>query len=230
MLLPCPWTKQTHTLAWNQVEEAKWTSYFYLAVLLPLILWISLELRISMPFLKRPTWPVGAFPAEEDVDACFLLFLVELKSDNRVNCSKVNLKTDYWHCTLKPTSIFRENISCHDYGDFTHLWLLDLFFFFSSCRWEEDFNAGMEAAKVWRNLLQIMFTGVSPRGSFCCRLKITCLFFHLFKLDWLVLWLINTFTIYIHAKTTSAAVSGLTGCVSSLAFCFFSFICSCRVL
>lgn len=32
---------------------------------LPLIFWISLELRISMPFLKRPIWPVGAAPKPE---------------------------------------------------------------------------------------------------------------------------------------------------------------------
>lgn len=52
--------------------------HFYLPNLLPLIFWISLELRISIPFLKRPTWPVGAFFKAEDVEACFFLSLVEL--------------------------------------------------------------------------------------------------------------------------------------------------------
>ena len=38
----------------------------YLLLLLPLIFWISLELRTSSPFLKRPTWPEGVEPEPDD--------------------------------------------------------------------------------------------------------------------------------------------------------------------
>lgn len=43
----------------------------YLPLFEPLIFWISLELRINMPFLKRPTCPEGPEP-DPDVDCLFL--------------------------------------------------------------------------------------------------------------------------------------------------------------
>lgn len=60
MLKRC-WSGADLTVAAAQVPQRSCPSHF-----LPLIFWISLELRISMPFLKRPIWPVGAAPKPED--------------------------------------------------------------------------------------------------------------------------------------------------------------------
>lgn len=49
----------------HKVKSLVKPTYFFL--LLPLIVWISLGLRINMPFLKRPICPVGAEPEPEDV-------------------------------------------------------------------------------------------------------------------------------------------------------------------
>lgn len=49
-----------------------WTAPLFL-YFRPLIFWISLELRISMPFLKRPTWP-DAEAAEPEPAAPFFFF------------------------------------------------------------------------------------------------------------------------------------------------------------